>query len=64
MEVPRLGGRIRAAAAGLHHSRSNAGSELHLRPIPNLTQRQILSPLSEARDGTHILIDTNWVRYS
>ena len=30
MEVPRLGSRIRAIAAGLHHSHSHAGSELHL----------------------------------
>ena len=30
-------GRIRATAAGQHHSHSNAGSELHLRPTPQLT---------------------------
>ena len=30
----RARGRIRAAAAGLHHS--NSGSELHLRPISQL----------------------------
>jgi len=30
-------GRIVAAAAGLHHSHSNAGSELHLQPTPQLT---------------------------
>ena len=30
-------GLIRATAAGLHHSHSNAGSQLHLRPIPQLT---------------------------
>ena len=30
-------GRIRAAAAGLHHSHSNAGSMPHLWPIPQLT---------------------------
>ena len=28
---------IRAAAAGLHHSHSNAESELSLRPTPQLT---------------------------
>ena len=59
MEVPRLGGRIGAAAAGLHHSHSNAGSEPCLRPTPQLMQRQILNPLSEARDGTCILMDTS-----
>ena len=30
-------GRIGAAAAGLHHSHSNAGSELSLRSTPQLT---------------------------
>ena len=29
--------RIRATAAGLGHNHSNAGSEQHLRPIPQLT---------------------------
>ena len=28
---------IRAAAAGLHHSHSNEGSEPHLQPTPKLT---------------------------
>ena len=30
-------GLIRAVAASLHHSHSNAGSEPHLRPTPQLT---------------------------
>ena len=30
-------GQIGAVAAGLHHSHSNAGSELHLQPTPQLT---------------------------
>ena len=30
-------GQIRAIAAGLHHSHSNAGSEPRLRPAPQLT---------------------------
>ena len=61
-------GRIRATAAGLYHSHSNAGSEPHLRPTPQPTaaldpslvcslnhssqQCPILNPLSEARDQT------------
>ena len=32
--------RIGAAAAGLHHSHSHAGSELHLQPTPQLTATQ------------------------
>ena len=31
------GGRMKAAAAGLHHSHSNVGSEPHLGPTPQLT---------------------------
>ena len=46
------GGWIGAVAAGLYHSHSNVGSELHLRPTPQLTQHQIFNPLSEARDWT------------
>ena len=30
-------GQIGTAAAGLHHSHSNAGSEPHLQPTPQLT---------------------------
>ena len=29
-------GQIRVPPAGLHHSHSNVGSELHLKPIPQL----------------------------
>ena len=36
MEVPRLGIEL-AAAARLHQSHSNVGSELHLQPTPQLT---------------------------
>ena len=39
VEVPRLGIKIRATGAGLHHSHSNSntGSETHLWPTPQLT---------------------------
>ena len=33
----RARGQIRAAAASLHHSHSNTGSELHLQPMLQLT---------------------------
>ena len=39
-------GRITAATASLHHSHSQAESEPHLQPTPQLTP--ILNPLSEA----------------
>ena len=45
-------GLIGAVATGLHHSHSNARSELHLQPTPQLTAMPIFNPLSEARDRT------------
>ena len=36
MEIPRLGGLIKAVATGLHQSHRNSGSELHLQPTPQL----------------------------
>ena len=36
MEIPRLGGPIRATADGLSHSHSNARSEPHLQTTPQL----------------------------
>ena len=55
MEVPRLEGSIGATAACLCHSHSNAGSELHLWPTPQLTTPQI-RPVSKARGRTHNLM--------
>ena len=46
------GGRIRAIAAGLRQSHSNARSKTHLTFTPQLMEHQILSPLSEPRDQT------------
>ena len=54
-------GQIQATATGLHHSHSKARSKSCLRPTPQ--QRRILNPLSEARDRTHILMDTCWIRF-
>ena len=56
-------GQIGAVAASLHHSHSNAGSEPHLQPTPQLATMPIFNPMSKTRDWTHILIDTNWVHY-
>ena len=44
-----------ATPAGLLLSHSNAGSKLGLWPIPYSWQCQILNPLSDSRDQTHIL---------
>ena len=56
-------GWIRAVAAGLHHSYSNARSQSHLWPIPELkaTLDRTLNPLNEARDWTCILMDIRFV---
>ena len=43
-------GLIRGVAAGLLQSYSNAGSELCLRPTPQLMATPILNPMREARD--------------
>ena len=64
-------GPVGATAASLHHSYNNARSELHLPPTPQLTDPYptsqqpwiILNPLSEARDQTHILIDTGQINH-
>ena len=53
--------RLAATAAGLHHSHSNC----QIRAVFNLHhsswQRQILNPLSEARDQTHVLMDSSGI---
>ena len=58
-------GLIGTVAAGLCHSHSNAGSEPHLQPTPQLTarQHQILNPLSEARDRTCNLMVPSQIRF-
>ena len=56
-------GRVRATTAGLHHSHSKARSKPRLQPTPQLMATLDLNPLSEARDGTRILMDTSQVRY-
>ena len=58
-------GLIRATSASLHHSHSNAGSELHhLRAIPQPRQRWILNPLSETKDRTHNLMVPSRIRFT
>ena len=54
-------GRIGAAVTSLHHSHSSARSEPHLQPTPSLQQCWILSPMSRARDQTHLFMDTSWL---
>ena len=48
-------GQIGATGASLHHSHCN----VRARPHRSSWQHRIPDPLSEARDQTHILTDTN-----
>ena len=56
-------GPVGAVAAGLRQSHSNARSKPCLQPTPQLTQCQILNPVSRARDQTPILMDISPVHY-
>ena len=69
MEVRRLWVKLElqllawAIAASLHHNHSSwdlsCACDLH----HSLWQHQILNPLSKAKDGTHILMDTNRIHF-
>ena len=54
---------IRATAAGLRHSHSNAGSQLHLGLNTTAHGNARSLTLREATDQTHILMDPNRVCY-
>ena len=63
VEVSRLGVKVGATAAGLHHRHSNAKTNLVCDLYHSSRQHWILNPLSKARDPTHVLMDTNLVHY-
>ena len=48
-------GQIRAAAAGIHHSHNNTGSELHLWPTPQLMAMPDPQPTEQGQG--HVLMD-------
>ena len=56
-------GLIRAVAAGLRQSHSNARSELRLRPTPQLMATLDPYPLSEPRDRTHNLMVPSLIHF-
>ena len=64
MEVARLGGEF-AAAAGLHYTTDTAmpDSSLVFDLHQSSQQCLILNPLKEARDRTHVAMDTSWVPF-
>ena len=53
----------RAAAAGLCYSHCSAGSEPRLQPTPQLIATLDPQPTSEARDQTHLLMDTDRIHF-
>ena len=61
MEVPRLG--IQLELYQLAYARATTMWDLsHVCNLHHSSQQyQILNPLSEARDQTHILMNTSWV---
>ena len=63
MEVSRLGGRIRAAAATYTTATVTPDQSCICDLHHSSRQRQILNPLSETEDQIHILLDTSPVHY-
>ena len=61
MEVPRLGvkSELQLLAYGTATATPDLSHICHL--CRSLWQRQILNPLSEAKDRTRILMDSSWV---
>ena len=61
MEVPRLG--VESELQLLATATASATQDpSHVCDLHHSSQQcRILNPLSEARDGTHILMDTSWV---
>ena len=57
------GSQVRALAASLRQSHSNARSKSCLRPTPQLMAMLDPNPLSEARDRTHSLMVPSWIRF-
>ena len=51
-------GRIGAAAASLHHSPRNTGSEPRLQPTP-----QLMATMPDPRPTEQGLMDTSWIHY-
>ena len=56
-------GRIGVAPASLRHSHNDTRSKPGLWLHHSSQQHQILNPLSETMEWTHVLMDTSWVCY-
>ena len=56
-------GEIEAVAAGLHHSHSNMGSELHLRPASQLTSTPDPQPTEQDQGWNYILVAPSQIHF-
>ena len=63
MEVPRLGVTLELSLPAYATATATPDPSHSCKLHHCLWQRWILNPLSEARDRTHVLMDTGWVRY-
>ena len=61
MEVPRLGGHLELQLPAYTTATASADLSHACNPHHGSQQRQILNPLSKARDRTHIFMDTSQV---
>ena len=57
MEFPRLGIKLELQLSA-YTTATITGSELRLQPTPQLTACPVPNPLGEARDWTHVPMDT------
>ena len=64
MEGSQARGRIKAVAAGLHHSHSNAGPRPRLRATPQLTATPDPSPMERGQEiEPTSFMDTSQIRF-
>ena len=61
MEFPQLGVELELQLPGYTIATAMPDPSLIFSLLHSLQQHQIFNPLSKARDGTHILVDTSWV---
>ena len=63
MEVPRLGVELELQLPAYATATATVDPSCVCDLNHRSRQCRIFNPLSETRDGTHILVDTSWVHY-